>query len=285
MRTCLIFLLLVLPALAQPRCPTVGERMNTVPDSDLLQWRMLRDISPSTLRWGLQAITQARQCERAGDFQRAANYYREATGILERALPEDKRNLLLSRADSLRGRSGFPIDPSRAQPIQPQSDGRQITESWGTSFDEFTRAVIAALSSHPTQAALTRFIGGRVTWMPAALRVSTDRPPGPVNGAFAVKVEFPEKSIYLKSIKVDILTVHRNQPGYDKYRVLPVPSVGSQPMTRDQFIRDAMDKDSKTGYRLAASIQSVNLETLIENRYWIVTTGLGNEQIVPVRLK
>jgi hypothetical protein len=54
---------------------------------------------------------QARLCEKAGDDERAANYYQEAQGLLVEAIPRDLQDGLLERAAALRARSRQPIEP------------------------------------------------------------------------------------------------------------------------------------------------------------------------------
>jgi len=56
-------------------CPS----RNLEPDSDLLTWPIVRDIGMPNLRDGFQVITQARLCEKAGDWSNAGNYYVEGT--------------------------------------------------------------------------------------------------------------------------------------------------------------------------------------------------------------
>ena len=52
---------------------------------------------------------QARLCEKAGDYERAANYYQEARSLLVEAIPQDLQEELLTRAAALRSRTQPPI--------------------------------------------------------------------------------------------------------------------------------------------------------------------------------
>ena len=83
-------------------CPGGGSWRNLEPDSDLLAWPIVHDIGKPNLRSGFQRITQARLCEKAGDWSTAANYYAEAQGMLAPAIPMDKQLDLLAGAARLR---------------------------------------------------------------------------------------------------------------------------------------------------------------------------------------
>ena len=75
--------------------------MDTKPDSDLRQWPISGDITASEVMWGLQTVTQARRCEKVGNYQRAADYYREAAGILGRNLTTEYKKALIDRANEV----------------------------------------------------------------------------------------------------------------------------------------------------------------------------------------
>jgi hypothetical protein len=54
---------------------------------------------------------QARLCEKAGDYERAANYYQEGQSLLVEAIPRERQEELLGRAAALRAKSRRPIEP------------------------------------------------------------------------------------------------------------------------------------------------------------------------------
>lgn len=94
-------------------CPEFSERMQLTPDSDLLKWPVVQDITSQDLLYGRQTITQARRCEEAGELERAANYYVEAEGLLGRALSAEYRKILLDKSAALRARPKVAEDSTR----------------------------------------------------------------------------------------------------------------------------------------------------------------------------
>jgi hypothetical protein len=104
----LLALSLVAPAVGQPRPGgSLCGNKNIEPDADFAQWPVVRDIGAPNLRYGLQVITRARRCTEEGDWERAANLYVEAQGLLAPALPLEKQIGLLTRATDLRWAAAY----------------------------------------------------------------------------------------------------------------------------------------------------------------------------------
>jgi tetratricopeptide (TPR) repeat protein len=94
-------------------CPTGGEWRRLEPDPDLRAWPVVRDIGDANRVSGLQRVMQARLCEKAGEYERAANYYYEAHEGLIQAVPRAQLDELLARSTALR--AGFSFDAIRIQ--------------------------------------------------------------------------------------------------------------------------------------------------------------------------
>ena len=86
-------------------CPTGGEWRRLEPDPDLRAWPVVRDIGDANRLSALQRVMQARLCEKAGEYERAANYYYEAHQGLIQAVPQKQLDDLLARSTALRAKA------------------------------------------------------------------------------------------------------------------------------------------------------------------------------------
>jgi tetratricopeptide (TPR) repeat protein len=86
-------------------CPRGGEWRRLEPDADLRQWPIVHDIGDANRLTGLQRVRQARLCEKAGEYEHAANYYYEAHELLIEAIPREQLDELLARSTALRAKA------------------------------------------------------------------------------------------------------------------------------------------------------------------------------------
>jgi hypothetical protein len=111
-------------AQAPSTCPTGAEWRRLEPEADLRAWPVVRDIGAANRLGALQRVMQARLCEKAGESERAANYYYEAHELLIQAVPQKQLDDLLARSTALRAKAreasreraaGFSFDDLRIQ--------------------------------------------------------------------------------------------------------------------------------------------------------------------------
>lgn len=126
-------------------CPTGGEWRRLEPDADLRQWPIVHDIGDANRLTGLQRVMQARLCEKAGEYERAANYYYEAHELLIEAIPREQLDDLLARSTALRAKA------------QQASRDRTAGLAAGFSFD----AIRIQLSDEEGSPAVSRVRDGQ----------------------------------------------------------------------------------------------------------------------------